>query len=384
MTNFAGLVSGGGPATFGTPMLWDLGGLSVRELRRNADGQYLVIAGSYQEGGDEFLYSWDGNPAHQPAKLATTLPSFLTGAWEGISSMPDPLANGASVQLLMDDGDWNYYGDDPPVEAKTLPLGLRKALIDTFTLSLPAPPAITATATSNGNPYTGGTWTNHDVTVHFSCTDASGTGIASVTADQTVSAEGAGQSVTGTCADNSGATSSTTFGGIQIDKTPPTVVFSGDTAYGLLDTVGVTCTAADVLSGLASSGCASPLAAGPAWSFGPGSHPVSASATDNAGNTLAASSSFSVTVTSASLCTLTTQFVQSSAKYQKLGALPRKLVDVLVSTACNVLTNIGPKAKPAQKTQFIAAYEQAVQALVQPGWLTQNQAATLRSFVGAL
>ena len=384
VTNFASLLSGGGPATFGTPMLWDLGGLSVRELRRNADGRYLVIAGSYQEGGDEFLYSWDGNPAHQPAKLGTTLPSFLTGAWEGISSMPDPLANGASVQLLMDDGDWNYYGDDPPVESKDLPLGLQKSLIDTFTLSLPAPPAITATATSNGSAYTGGTWTNNDVTVHFSCTDASGTGIASVTADQTVSTESTGQSVTGTCADNSGATSSTTFTGIQIDKTPPTVVFSGDSAYGLLDTVSVTCTAADALSGLASSGCASPLAAGPAWSFGPGAHAVSAGATDHAGNTRAASSSFTVTVTSASLCTLTTQFVQSSAKYQKLNALSRKLVDVLVSTACNVLTNIGPKVKPAQKTQFIAAYEQAVQVLVQPGWLTQSQAATLRSFAAAL
>ena len=367
-----------------TPMLWDLGGLSVRELRRNADGRYLVIAGSYQEGGDEFLYSWDGNPAHQPAKLGTTLPSFLTGAWEGISSMPDPLANGASVQLLMDDGDWNYYGDDPPVESKDLPLGLQKSLIDTFTLSLPAPPAITATATSNGSAYTGGTWTNNDVTVHFSCTDASGTGIASVTADQTVSTESTGQSVTGTCADNSGATSSTTFTGIQIDKTPPTVVFSGDSAYGLLDTVSVTCTAADALSGLASSGCASPLAAGPAWSFGPGAHAVSAGATDHAGNTRAASSSFTVTVTSASLCTLTTQFVQSSAKYRKLNALSRKLVDVLVSTACNVLTNIGPRSSRRRRPSSSPRTREAVQVLVQPGWLTQSQAATLRSFAAAL
>ena len=384
VTNLTGLVTGGGPATFGTPMLWDLGGLSVRELRRNADGQYLVIAGSYQEGGDEFLYSWDGNPAHQPARLGTSLPPFLTGAWEGIPSVPDPLADGATVQVLMDTGDWNYYGDDPAVEAKTLPLGLRKALIDTFTLSLPAPPTITASATVNGSTYAAGTWTNGDVVVHYDCVDHSGTGVASVTADQTVSAEGAGQSVTGTCTDNSGGSASVTFGGIQIDKTKPTIVFVGDRAYGLQETVSVTCTATDALSGVASSDCAMPLASGPAWSFGPGSHSVSANAADVAGNTLVASASFSVTVTSASLCALTTQFVQSSAKYRGLGTLQRKLVDALVNVSCNVLTNFGPKLKPAQKSQFVAAYKQAVQALVQPGWLTQSQADALKSLVDGL
>jgi len=384
VTNLTSLVTGGGPATFGTPMLWDLDGNGIRELRRNADGQYLVIAGSYQEGGDEFLYSWDGNPAHRPARLGTTLPSFLTGAWEGIPSIPDPLANGASVQLLMDTGDWNYYDDNPPVEAKDLPLGLRKSLVDTFTLSLPAPPTITASATTNGSAYTGGTWTNHDVVVHFDCVDHSGTGVASVTADRTVSTEGAGQSVTGTCADNSGATSSATFSGIQIDKTPPSISFAGDTSYGLLDTVSVTCAASDALSGLAGSSCGSPLASGPAWSFGAGGHPVSATATDNAGNGASASSSFTVTVTSASLCTLTTQFVDGSAKVQALRGIARAAVDALVKGACTVLTNLGPKLKPAQNAQFIAAYQDAVQALVKPGWLTQGQADTLKGLAGAL
>src|SRR5581483_4006295 len=42
VTNLTTLISSGGPATFGDPMLWDLGGLSVRELRRSADNQYLV------------------------------------------------------------------------------------------------------------------------------------------------------------------------------------------------------------------------------------------------------------------------------------------------------------------------------------------------------
>jgi hypothetical protein len=141
VTNLTSLVGGGGPAIFGTPMLWNLGGLSVREIRRNASGQFLVIAGGYAEGGDFFLYSWDGNPAHQPAKLDTVVPQ-PEGAWEAIVGLPGTLANGATFQLLQDDGDVNFYGDDPPVEAKTLPLALRKARIDTFTLQLPAPPVV--------------------------------------------------------------------------------------------------------------------------------------------------------------------------------------------------------------------------------------------------
>ena len=65
------------------------------------------------------------------------------------------------------------------------------------------PPTITASATSNGAPYASGTWTSHDVVVHYDCTDDA-SGVASVTDDQTVSAEGDGQSRSGTCTDNAG------------------------------------------------------------------------------------------------------------------------------------------------------------------------------------
>jgi hypothetical protein len=140
VTNLQSLVTGGGPALFGAPLFWNLNGSAIRELRRNASGQYLVLAGSYEEGGQGSLYSWDGNVAHQPALLTTTLPTFLTGAWEGIANMPDPLNDATSVQLLQDDGDWDFYGDGN--EAKALALGLRKAVIDTFTIGLPAPPTV--------------------------------------------------------------------------------------------------------------------------------------------------------------------------------------------------------------------------------------------------
>jgi len=86
------------------------------------------------------------------------------------------------------------------------------------------PPTLTATATANGNSYQGGTWTRFDVVVHFDCMDdPGGSGVASVTQDQTVTTEGAGQSVSGTCSDRAGNSTSATFSGIDIDKTSPTV-----------------------------------------------------------------------------------------------------------------------------------------------------------------
>jgi hypothetical protein len=92
-----------------------------------------------------------------------------------------------------------------------------------------------------------------------------------------------------------------------IDTTPPTIVFSGNAgAYGVLDTVVITCSASDALSGMASSTC--PSVNAPAYSFGPGPETLTASATDNAGNSTTASTSFTVTATYADLCTLTQQF----------------------------------------------------------------------------
>jgi hypothetical protein len=113
-------------------------------------------------------------------------------------------------------------------------------------------------------------------------------------------------------------------------------------------------------------------------------HALTATAADNAGNTTSAATSFSVTVAPQSLCTLTTRFVQSSAKYQALPAFANAATTLLVNAACSLLTTVGPKLKPADKAQFIAAYKDAAQTLVKPGWLTQSQAATLKGLASAL
>jgi len=93
-------------------------------------------------------------------------------------------------------------------------------------------PVMTASAqTASGMTYTAGTWTNQDVTVTFACTDAL-SGVASVTPPTSLSSSAAEQSVTGTCVDNAGNSTRLTFGGIDIDKTPPVV------AYQIAGTLG--------------------------------------------------------------------------------------------------------------------------------------------------
>jgi hypothetical protein len=166
-----------------------------------------------------------------------------------------------------------------------------------------SPPSITAAATSNGQPYTSGSWTNHDVVVTVTCTSAATP--TTVTPAQTVSTEGANQSVSGTCTDAAGGTAAAGLSGINIDKTAPVVTYSSHPAtYGVADTVNITCSATDALSGVATTTCVTINA--PAFGFTLGANTVSATATDLAGNTGSGSTQFTVVVTGAGICQLVT------------------------------------------------------------------------------
>ncbi|MCL6431195.1 MAG: right-handed parallel beta-helix repeat-containing protein [Anaerolineae bacterium] len=119
------------------------------------------------------------------------------------------------------------------------------------------PPIIEAMASTPSGEYSSGTWTNEDVTVTFLYHDAL-SGIASWPEPTTVTAEGEGWAVVGTCTDMAGNSATATFGGINIDKTPPTIVATASTAAGKYTrgtwtnmdvTVAFAC--ADALSGVA-------------------------------------------------------------------------------------------------------------------------------------
>jgi len=147
------------------------------------------------------------------------------------------------------------------------------------------PPSISGSAAPAPN---GAGWNNTDVTVSFSCSDGM-SGVASCGPNQTLSSEGAGQSATGTAADNAGNSASTTVGGINIDKTAPTVNASVSpvaNANGWNNTnVTVTFSSSDGLSGIAS--CDAPIVLNSEGA----SQSASGSCTDLAGNSASATAS---------------------------------------------------------------------------------------------
>ena len=150
------------------------------------------------------------------------------------------------------------------------------------TASASASPA----ANSNG-------WNNTDVTVSFSGSDGL-SGIESCDAPLMLSGEEAAQSASGTCTDKAGNESAVaTASGINIDKTSPTVALLGGPAqnstyyFGLVP-AAPTCNASDVLSGLDGVCVVS------GYSNAVGTHTVTATATDRAGNSNVDSRSYTV------------------------------------------------------------------------------------------
>lgn len=87
------------------------------------------------------------------------------------------------------------------------------------------------------------------------------------------------------------------------DSTPPVIAFSGNAGnYALDATIAISCSATDE-SGIAAANC--PTVNALAYTLGAGLHTLTATATDSAGNSSAASTSFNVVVTADGLCTLT-------------------------------------------------------------------------------
>jgi hypothetical protein len=160
-------------------------------------------------------------------------------------------------------------------------------------------PMITGTEGSNG-------WYTSDVSVTWTVLDEE--------SDVTTPACAAG-SVTSNTTGTTFACTATSAGGtaaetvtIKRDATEPTIAYAGNAGtYTVDQTVAITCSASDDMSGVASSTCA-PVS-GAAYGFTIGANSVGATATDSAGNSSSASAAFTVTVTHASVCTLVERWV---------------------------------------------------------------------------
>ncbi|MFE3523784.1 DUF3616 domain-containing protein [Streptomyces sp. NPDC059161] len=120
VTNLDKVVADGAKPVFGAAIQLDLGGLSIRDIRKNAADQYLIVAGSWaaDDNSDPYaVYSWDGVAGHAPVKRAD-LPTGDPGGWEAVVDVPDLGRAGARAQFITDDGSADLYGDG--TEAKDL------------------------------------------------------------------------------------------------------------------------------------------------------------------------------------------------------------------------------------------------------------------------
>jgi hypothetical protein len=154
-------------------------------------------------------------------------------------------------------------------------------------------------------------WHKGDVVITWTCGD-SGSGVATCPPPTTITGEGTGLSAMGTVVDHAGNSTSVTVDGVDIDRTLPVITWSGPTSYTVGETLAVGCTVDDALSGLASSTC--PTATGTASTAG--SFTLTATATDNAGNTSTSMRTYTVApaVTFDSLIALTSELAGKGGK----------------------------------------------------------------------
>jgi hypothetical protein len=149
------------------------------------------------------------------------------------------------------------------------------------------PPTITLARRTPANSFG---WNNTDVTVAWDCADSL-SGPVTPTVSQTLTQEGANQSVTGTCVDHAGNTASDTRTSINIDKTAPSVSPSpsrGADSNGWYNhAFAVAWVGTDSLSGIAACRAASRYA-GPDTAR----RSLTGTCTDKAGNTASARYSF--------------------------------------------------------------------------------------------
>ena len=89
-------------------------------------------------------------------------------------------------------------------------------------------------------------------------------------------------------------------------------------------------------------------------------------------------------VTTTSLCKLTRDLVQGSAKYATATLKQKAEANALATASCTILAAITPRLTAKQKANLIASYKTSVQTLVQRGWLSQPQADTLKTLATTL
>jgi hypothetical protein len=346
--------------------------------------------------------AYAGFPDHPALQLQWFIDQALAVKRERIAE-----GLGATLSDPLQWGDWVADVMRPAEEFRgryQLRLDEARQLIAAGCAGTNAPPVVTLAVTPQPSPGHGGWLGAADgaATVSVSATDdIAVTGVACTdngapvdVAGQTGSNPRVGAFTIGadgshafacTATDGDGASSAPATATVLLDRTAPTVGFSGNAgSYPVDATIDIGCSASDGLSGIDAAATQCPSIHGPAYQFVPGTNTFSATAADVAGNTASATTTFVVQVTGGGLGTLTTRFVQGSTAYAALRPAQRAVVDALTAALSRGLQALVPRLTPAQRRVVIRAYQAGVGALVAPGWLTADQAATLQRLADAL
>ena len=148
VTNFDKLHNGDGEhGEFDAPILLDLAGGTIREIRKNKNDQYLIISqGAFVNDSSYGLWSWTGVRGDQPMyvrPLPESTEKWADNAdgWEAIGTMPDLLLPGGTVQTGLDQGEARLYTPYNSSTVKNKRLQGRpfkqKARVDWFALDNP-------------------------------------------------------------------------------------------------------------------------------------------------------------------------------------------------------------------------------------------------------
>jgi hypothetical protein len=219
----------------------------------------------------------------------------------------------------------------------------------TITVVDPSPPVVTANVAGPQH----NSWYTANAVVSFTVVDPE-SDITSQSADcagATVSTDTAGQTFTCT-ATSAGGTSAPVSAFVKRDATGPSVVFGGNAGtYSLTDTVAITCTASDALSGLdGPANCGG--VSGVAWSLGAGLHTVTRTATDIAGNSTTQTTTYTVAIDVAGICALIEQWSDNAGVAHSLCG---KLDKGNMRPFWNELAAQRGKHLPADKADIILA-----------------------------
>lgn len=196
-------------------------------------------------------------------------------------------------------------------------------------------PSVVGTLGSNG-------WYTSDVLLSWTVDDPESAITARSCPPASVTTNTTGTTFTCSATSSGGTTTQTIT--LKRDANAPLIQFSNNAGtYTVDQTISIACAASDAISLVASVNCPSPSA--DAYSFGPGEHIVTATATDHAGNTATASTSFSVQVTGGSLCALVQRFVSQHGVANSLCVKLRQA-----------------ESLAAQKEQLLRAFQNEVNA----------------------